>query len=134
MGRLTRQDLSDEEARALVFVRELGAIDNAAYRAINRTDTLSASGHLRRLRDLGLLDMKGGGSRTYYVPGTAFARNLTTLVVPEKRPHGGNAPQYNQNSHHLVQNSHQLLVTIPAALQAPSRLLGPSHAATSCGP
>ncbi|MGB4336651.1 MAG: ATP-binding protein [Chromatiaceae bacterium] len=118
LGRLTRQDLSDEEARALVFVRELGAIDNAAYRAINRTDTLSASGHLRRLRDLGLLDMKGGGSRTYYVPGTAFARNLTTLVVPEKRPHGGNAPQYNQNSHHLVQNSHQLLVTIPAALQA----------------
>ena len=39
------------------------AIDNAAYRAINRTDTLNASTHLRRLRDQGLLAMKGSGNR-----------------------------------------------------------------------
>lgn len=70
LRRLTREALSDEEARALVFVRELGAIDNAAYRTINRTDTLNASAHLRRLRDLGLLEMKSSGSRTYYVPGS----------------------------------------------------------------
>src|SRR5438105_11406503 len=66
---LTTEPLSDEEARAMVVVRELGAIDNAAYRNVNRTDTLNASVHLRRLRDLGLLAMKGSGSRTYYVPG-----------------------------------------------------------------
>ena len=53
--------------------RELGAIDNAAYRSINHTDTLNASVHLRRLRDLELLAMKGSGSRTYYVPGALFA-------------------------------------------------------------
>lgn len=70
---LTPEPLSDEEARALVAVRELGAIDNAAYRNINRTDTLNASARLRRLRDLGLLAMKGSGSRTYYVPGPSFA-------------------------------------------------------------
>lgn len=69
---LTREPLSDEESRALVAVRELGAIDNAAYRNINRTDTLNASARLRRLRDLGLLAMKGSGSRTYYVPGPGF--------------------------------------------------------------
>lgn len=69
---LTAEALSDEEARALVAVRELGAIDNAAYRNVNRTDTLNASVHLRRLRDLGLLAMKGSGSRTYYVPGSGF--------------------------------------------------------------
>ena len=69
---LTAEKLSDEEARALVFVREAGAIDNAAYREINRTDTLQSSVHLRRLRDLGLLEMKGSGSRTYYVPGAGF--------------------------------------------------------------
>ncbi|MCB9878856.1 MAG: putative DNA binding domain-containing protein [Planctomycetes bacterium] len=73
LGNLTEESLSDEEARALVFVRETGAIDNAAYRAINRSDTLTASAHLRRLRDLELLDMKGSGNRTYYVPGSAFA-------------------------------------------------------------
>ena len=60
--------LSDDEARALVFVREAGAIDNAAYRELAKVDTLAASGALRRLRDTGLLSQKGRGSATYYVP------------------------------------------------------------------
>lgn len=76
----TAEALSDEESRALVAVRELGAIDNAAYRNINRTDTLNASVHLRRLRDLGLLTMKGSGSRTYYEPGPGFQ---SVLKAPE---------------------------------------------------
>jgi len=73
LGGLTKERLSDEESRALVFAREVGAIDNAAYRAINRVETLTASAHLRRLRDLDLLAMRGSGSRTYYVPGPAFS-------------------------------------------------------------
>ena len=60
--------LADDEARALVFVREAGAIDNAAYRALAKVDTLAASGTLQRLRDAGLLSQKGRGSATYYVP------------------------------------------------------------------
>src|SRR5690606_30657406 len=56
-------ELTDEDARALVFVREIGAITNADYRSINsRTDVLHASQHLRRLRDRGLLAQKGKGS------------------------------------------------------------------------
>lgn len=74
LGSLTNEKLSDEESRALVFVRETGAIDNATYREINKTDTLDASTHLRRLRDLKLLEKKGSGSRTYYEPGDAFVR------------------------------------------------------------
>ncbi len=69
---LTTEPISDEEARALIYVREVGAIDNARYREINRSDTLEASGRLRRLRDLNLLATKGAGNRTYYVPGAAF--------------------------------------------------------------
>jgi ATP-dependent DNA helicase RecG len=60
--------LSDDDAKALVFVREAGAIDNAAYRELNRVDTLVASQALRRLRDTGLLAQKGRGSATYYIP------------------------------------------------------------------
>jgi ATP-dependent DNA helicase RecG len=60
--------LSDKDARALVFVRETGAITNAAYRAVNHVDVLAASQHLRRLRDRGLLQQKGKGAETYYVP------------------------------------------------------------------
>ena len=71
---LSADRLSDEEARALVFVREVGAIDNAAYREINHTDTLNASTHLRHLRDRYLLKKKGAGNKTYYVAGEVFDR------------------------------------------------------------
>lgn len=112
---LTSEPISDEESRALVFVRELGAIDNAAYRAINRTDTLNASGHLRRLRDLDLLEMKGAGSRTYYVPGPRF-HAAQRVPVPEIVSGPSNSHQDAQNSHQPGGYSHQLLATIPAYL------------------
>jgi ATP-dependent DNA helicase RecG len=47
------------------ILRAVGAINDAFYRSMNHMDTLSASGHLRRLRDLGLLDQKGKGAATY---------------------------------------------------------------------
>lgn len=68
LSRFRELALSDEEARALVAVREQGAIDNAMYRELNRIDTLGASQALRRLRDAGLLEQKGRGASTYYVP------------------------------------------------------------------
>ena len=114
LRQLTQEPINDEEARGLVFVRELGAIDNAAYRAINRTDTLNASGHLRRLRDLELLEMKGAGSRTYYVPGARFQ----TVLALESPVADGNSHQPAQNSHQPTQDSHQSLVTIPPELAA----------------
>ena len=61
-------DLTDEEARTLIVVREMGAITNADYRNINCVETLAASASLRRLRDLGLLEQKGRSNATYYVP------------------------------------------------------------------
>lgn len=95
LRRLTTETISDEEARALVFVREVGAIDNSSYRAINRTDTLNASAHLRRLRDLGLVDMKGSGSRTYYVPGNV-------MLMP------ADGHQSTADGHHPLTDGHQL--------------------------
>lgn len=65
-------NLCDEDARALIYVREQGAINNGAYRDLNTTDTLAASRHLGRLRDGGLLEKKGKSSATYYVPGPKF--------------------------------------------------------------
>ena len=68
LGRFRDLHLSDEEARALVAVREQGAIDNAMYRELNRVDIVGASQSLRRLRDAGLLEQKGRGAGTYYLP------------------------------------------------------------------
>jgi ATP-dependent DNA helicase RecG len=114
---LTREPISDEESRALVFVRELGAIDNAAYRAINRTDTLNASGHLRRLRDLELLEMKGAGSRSYYVLGPRFL-DAQLAPLPPVAPNQINSHQPEGDSHQPEGDSHHPLETIPPELAA----------------
>ncbi len=60
--------LNEDEAKALIVVREAGAINNGTYRELTKVDTLAASQALRRLRDAGLLAQKGRGSATYYVP------------------------------------------------------------------
>ena len=75
---LAVEDLSDEDARALVFVRETSAIDNAAYRDLNQVDVLNASLHLRRLRDHGLLEQRGRSTATFYVPSVRFLATLDT--------------------------------------------------------
>ena len=64
--------LDNEQMRALIFMREMGAIDNASYRHLNQVDTLAASVSLRRLKDHGLVEPQGSGSRTHYVPTPAF--------------------------------------------------------------
>lgn len=79
LGNFAELELSEDEQRALVFVREVGAINNAAYRDLNRVETLVASGHLRRLRDDGLLNQKGKGAATYYEP-------TERLLNPEVQP------------------------------------------------
>lgn len=64
--------LDDSDARTLVFLREMKAINNSAYRSQNHVDTLTASARLRRLCELNIIEMKGRGRDTYYVPGPLF--------------------------------------------------------------
>ncbi len=82
-------NLLDEEARTLIVIREMGAITNADYRIINAVDTLTASSHLRRLRDLGLLEQKGGGNTTYYVPTEKLLTGDIGVSTPPTRPLSG---------------------------------------------
>ena len=72
LARFKNLDLSPEEARALVFLREQGAISNATFRDVSQVDTLSASRSLRRLRDAGVLEQREKGSATYYLPTVRF--------------------------------------------------------------
>lgn len=64
--------LNDAQKRALIFIRETGAIDNPTYRQLNGCDSLKASAELRSLRDLGILQQKGKSRATYYIPDLAF--------------------------------------------------------------
>ncbi|WP_267421733.1 ATP-binding protein [Methylobacterium sp. GC_Met_2] len=70
-------DLAENQMKALIFVREVGAIDNATYRSLCTIDTLGASRNLRTLTKLGLLTDRGSGVRTHYVAGPEMiARDL----------------------------------------------------------
>ena len=68
LGRFKDLQLTEAEARALVVAREVGAMDNAAWRGINKVDTLAASQGLKKLRDAGLFQQNGRGSATWYQP------------------------------------------------------------------
>jgi ATP-dependent DNA helicase RecG len=80
--------LNDQETRALFVVREVGAINNASYRDINHVDTLTASAHLRRLRDLHLLEQRGKSSATYYVPTQYLLDPTSNPLLVESNPSG----------------------------------------------
>lgn len=72
---LAGEGLNGDEAKALIYARETGVVDNTACRDFSGLDTLQASSLLRRLRDRGLLEKQGAGSRTYY-----------TLTSPQDAP------------------------------------------------
>lgn len=78
LKRFGAYDLNDDQKRSLIFIKEVGAIDNAVFRQLNGIDTLKASAELRAMRDKGILDMKGKSKTTYYVPGKVFADLIST--------------------------------------------------------
>ena len=60
--------LVNEQKLALVFVREVGAIDNATYRQLDSSITHArARLDIHKLCDLGFLEKKGQGRNTYYI-------------------------------------------------------------------
>lgn len=111
-------ELTDEQARALVFVREAGAITNAAFRAINHVDVLAASQHLRRLRNHGLLQQKGKGADTYYVPTEKLLARWQTRSnePPASAPA---VPQVSQAPDQSIQVSPQSIQPDQQSIQVP---------------
>ena len=63
-GKIKREGI-DDQGNVLVFLREVGAVDNRVYRQFARCDTLKASAELSMMRDAGLLKMKDWGKATY---------------------------------------------------------------------
>ncbi len=82
-------NLNDSERRALAFARNIGAISNVDYRQLNGVDTLNASRGLSRLKELGILLMKGSGSGTFYILSEELPPHINPLpneVTPQISP------------------------------------------------
>lgn len=80
--------LVNEQKLALVFVREVGAIDNATYRQLDSSITHArARLEIHKLCDLGFLEKKGQGRNTYYI------RTSKVVSLGERlRPQGERLP------------------------------------------
>lgn len=111
-------NLIDEEARALVYVRETFTIDNATYRDLNRVDALNASHHLRRLRDQGFLDQRGKGSATFYIPADRFLASLDAEIASLPASFSGNPPALSGNPDALSGNPPALPDNLDLLLQS----------------
>ncbi len=75
--------LVNEQKLALVFVREVGAIDNATYRQLDSSITHArARLEIHKLCDLGFLEKKGQGRNTYYIR-TSKVESLGERLLPQ---------------------------------------------------
>ena len=84
--------LVNEQKLALVFVREVGAIDNATYRQLDPSITHArARLEIHKLCDLGFIEKKGQGRNTYYI------RTSKVVSLGERlRPQGERLPAKEQ--------------------------------------
>ena len=75
--------LVNEQKLALVFVREVGAIDNATYRQLDSSITHArARLEIHKLCDLGFIEKKGQGRSTYYIR-TSKVVSLGERLLPQ---------------------------------------------------
>jgi len=74
--------MSDSQKQALVFVREVGAVDNQTYRQMADCDIMKASSELRVLKGYNLLISKGKGRATYYIPAEVLNTPPLGLSTP----------------------------------------------------
>ncbi len=72
LTRFEQYELTDDQKKALVFLRETGAINNSVFRQFSGKDTLQASAELKALRNFNIIKLKGKGNATYYVLESAF--------------------------------------------------------------
>ena len=105
---------------ALVFVREVGAIDNITYRQLNSDiNNQRASLDLHYLCTKGLLEQKGQSRSTYYIVGVKFVNSrdtesLNSRVDEEnsraKEPLNSRAHVLNSRANHCLENLWPVLV------------------------
>ena len=89
--------LNNEQRLSLVFVREVGAIDNITYRQLNsEINNQKASFDLHDLCSKGLLEQKGQSRSTYYIAGEKFV--YSGVDEENSRADGENSRADGENS------------------------------------
>lgn len=110
--------LVNEQKLALVFVREVGAIDNATYRQLDSSITHArARLEIHKLCNLGFLEKKGQGRNTYYIR-TSKVVSLEERLLPQhgilgERYQGENERYQAFEERYQGVNREELLLLLP---------------------
>ena len=87
LKRFAAYELNDNQRTALVFLREVGAIDAVAYRQLTGCSPKLVAKELSGIKDQGLMIQKGRARGTYYVPAEILLEDIketeTTTPPPE---------------------------------------------------
>lgn len=73
-------DLTDNQKTALIFMREVGAVDNITYRQLTGVSAREASAEIKQIESYGLIKLHGQGRRAYYTP----TEKLMALLTKEE--------------------------------------------------
>jgi len=96
LKRFAAYELNDNQRAALVFLREVGALDAVAYRQLTGCNPKLVAKELAGIKDQGLMTQKGRARGTYYVPSETL---LMSTPQAENAPAGGeSAPAQAENA------------------------------------
>ena len=119
LKRFAAYDLNDNQRTALVFLREVGAIDAIAYRQLTGCSPKLVAKELSGIKDQGLMVQKGRARGTYYVPAEILLEVTTTPPAVTTTPN----------------SSSQGLISPPQGLISPPQgLISPPQGLTSQPP
>ena len=110
LKRFAAYDLNDNQRTALVFLREVGAIDAIAYRQLTGCSPKLVAKELSGIKDQGLMVQKGRARGTYYVPAEILLEVNTTPPAATTTP--------NSSSQGLI-SPPQGLISPPQGLISP---------------
>ena len=86
-------DLTDNQKTALIFMREVGAVDNITYRQLTGVSAREAAYEIKQIESYGLIKLHGQGRRAYYTP----TEKLTALLTKGAPSDANNATSYADN-------------------------------------
>ena len=132
LKRFAAYELNDNQRTALVFLREVGAIDAVAYRQLTGCKPKLVAKELAGIKDQGLMIQKGRTRGTYYVPAGRLEESIEESLSDGEEENApardGNAPAQGESAPvRALTSQSSAATTTPQAVMstAPSVMMTP---------
>ena len=126
LKRFAAYELNDNQRTALVFLREVGAIDAVAYRQLTGCKPKLVAKELAGIKDQGLMIQKGRTRGTYYVPAGRLEESIEESLSDGEEENApardGNAPAQGESAPvRALASQSSAATTTPQAVMSTAR-------------